>query len=189
MLQRNPFVAPGHQQSRWAESHGGARDRARPRCFCKTAAPEKHPTMLCWTSASPCRWWHPGLWLACHPPQGDSALIHTSTDPTPGAWCQPVAQPGQSTTAPGCPALWTSCFDNAARNSHSPEKATSNTKAPCHGASPAPALLGPWDCRRIPHVSPPGQLLSPWHAGVRKPQTPPVKTVPKQAAVLPFKGG
>lgn len=41
MLQRNHFVAPGYRQSGWAESHGGAQDRAWPRCFCETAAPEK----------------------------------------------------------------------------------------------------------------------------------------------------
>lgn len=41
MLQRNHSVAPGYWQSRWAKSHGEAQDKDWPRCFCKTAAPEK----------------------------------------------------------------------------------------------------------------------------------------------------
>lgn len=60
MLERNHLVAQGYEQSRWAEIHGGDQDKAWPRCFHKTAAPEKSSGTL--------------LWLACHPAQNHSTL-------------------------------------------------------------------------------------------------------------------
>lgn len=102
MLQRNYSVAPGYWQSRWADSHGGFLQNNSSR--------RAGPTMLCWTSASPCQWWHPGGWLACHPARGDSTF--TQVQP-------PHQEPDVSLLlswdrAPLLPAalpIWTSCFE------------------------------------------------------------------------------
>jgi len=189
MLQRNHFLAPGYRQSRWAKSHGGSQDSGG---FARQQLHKSRPydALLdqCFTAGGSTRR------LAGLSPSSGWLHIHPGTALASGAWSQPVAHPRRSTTGPGCPArldilLWIPAPDTAARNSHRPEKATSNTNSPCYRASPAPALLGPWDSQRIPHASPTRQLLSLWQVHARKPQTSSIKTVPKQTAILPSKGG